>query len=353
MLVLGIESSCDDTSISVVSHEQSGSENLYRSLSCITSSQTSFHQRFGGVVPEIASRAHLQVIDQLAKDALSEAGVRLADIDAIAVTQGPGLVGSLLIGASFAKGLALAVNKPLVPINHIHAHIYGALIDQKYSWDRPTLAFVVSGGHSNLYYMQHSLDFNLIGYSIDDACGECFDKVAKMLGHGYPGGPILEKLAQSGKDLFPMPKISVSGTSDSIRLSYSGLKTHIAQTVKKIERENSMDVQQAHCDLAHSFQKEALGQIVRSLEKAIDRYPQVDQVIIAGGVSANQFLRNQLQRLGKTLLSPNLAYCSDNGAMIAALGAATLNAQRSYSDSWDVFSRYSFNVTADQSASMD
>lgn len=340
MLILGIESSCDETAASVV-------EDGMRVLSSKIASQIEVHAVFGGVVPEVASRQHLAVIDQIVRDALSEANVTIADVDAIAVTRGPGLIGALLVGVSFAKGLAIASGKPLIPIDHVHAHIHGGLIglDRKAEDFFPCLALVVSGGHTNLYTMNDWTSFRLIGNSIDDACGECFDKVAKMLGLPYPGGPKIEALAKTGdRSKFPMPVMVAE--KGRLVFSYSGLKTHMVNLINT--HKNKM-TPETMADLAASFQHAALDQIVRKLGEAIESGPGYKSLLVAGGVAASQaFKRMVAENLSVPAYFPDPRYCSDNAAMIAAYGYHLMQAEKSgsrrfFEHSWDAYSRYDFS----------
>jgi N6-L-threonylcarbamoyladenine synthase len=341
MLILGIESSCDETAASVV-------EDGARVLSSKIASQIDVHAVFGGVVPEVASRQHLAVIDQIVRDALAEAGVAIADIDAIAVTRGPGLIGALLVGVSYAKGLAIASGKPLIPVDHVHAHIHGALIgvDRREEDFFPCLALVVSGGHTNLYNMRSWTSFQLIGNSIDDACGECFDKVAKMLGLPYPGGPKIEALARTGdRSKFPMPVMVAE--KGRLVFSYSGLKTHMVNLINS--QRNSMTPEK-QADLAAAFQHAALNQIVRKLDEAIQEGPGYKSLLVAGGVAASQAFKKLIaEQLSIPAFFPDLRYCSDNAAMIAAYGyhllrAETPGSSRFFEHSWDAYSRYDFSA---------
>lgn len=339
MLVLGIESSCDETAVALVE----GGRKVHSS---IIASQTKVHAVYGGVVPEIASREHLKVIDPLLHEALAAGGRTLQDVDAIAVTQGPGLIGALLVGIAYAKGLALALGKPLVPVDHVHAHVHGAMLglgaDVVESSFYPTLALVVSGGHTNLYYMKDPISYELIGYSIDDACGESFDKVAKLLGLGYPGGPVIEKLARSGDPRgVPMPRMITQKTR--LEFSYSGLKTYMANL---IAQEPVPPSGQRLADLCASFQEEALGQIVRKLEAAYKLHPDVKSILVAGGVAANlRFRAMMAEAFRLPSFFPELRYCSDNAAMIAAYGYHLYERQKSenfHDYDWDAYSRYRY-----------
>ena len=336
MKILGIESSCDETAASVV-------ESGRVVLSSEVFSQIETHKVFGGVVPEIAAREHLKVIHPIVQRALKEAGCTMDDIDAIAVTQGPGLVGALLVGISYAKGLALSSVKPLIPVNHVHAHVHGALlgVDEGNEKLFPCLSLVVSGGHTNIYYMKDPTHFELMAQTIDDACGESFDKVAKLLGLGYPGGPKVEALAKTGNPkAFKMPKM----VEEKKRLifSYSGLKTHV---VNLRHKNKGSFTEQEKADLCAAFQEEALGQLQRKLVSALEGR-ELASVLIAGGVAANQRFRALVESaIHVPVYFPHLRYCSDNAAMIAALGyhqyIATSCPQSEFSNlAWDAFSRY-------------
>lgn len=343
MLLLGIESSCDETAVAIV---RNGREVLASKVS----SQVARHAPFGGVVPEIAAREHLTAIQPLFDCTLKEAGVAMHDIDAIAVTQGPGLVGALLVGVSFAKGLALATGKPLIPVDHVHAHIHGGFLglsDAEFDNALPCLALVVSGGHTNLYLVESPLNFRLIAHTTDDACGECLDKVGKLLGLPYPGGPWIEKCAAAGDpDVIPMPRMVERKAQ--MEFSYSGLKTHMALWLAK--QTNPLD-QKTINDACAAFQREAFEQIVRKLMVACDRFPQVKSIVVAGGVSANQAFRQMTRsRFHVPCHFPALAYCSDNAAMIAAMGWHIAMARRSdntvdaTASDWDVYPRYPFEI---------
>lgn len=329
MLVLGIESSCDDSAAAVVRDGQ-------QVLSARVQTQAQLHAAYGGVVPELAARSHLLQIAALVQEALTAAGITRTQLDAIAVTQGPGLVGSLLVGASFAKGLAVALAKPLMPVNHVHAHLFGALLDAGSARQLlPCLALIVSGGHSNLYHMRELLDFQLCAHSVDDACGEAFDKVAKVLGLGWPGGPRIEQTAAKGRrGRFSMPQV-MKGERN---FSYAGLKTHVVRLLQ--EAGGKLDAQ-ATADLCCAFQEEALRQLVDGIAQHLR--PTTQTIIVAGGVAANQRLRTLLtERFTRhRLLFPPLQFCTDNAAMIAALGFHRLQAGYDSKDlSWSVFSNY-------------
>lgn len=337
-LVLGIETSCDETAVALVADGR-------KVLSSVVATQIDLHQKFGGVVPEIAARAHLQLIDKVFDQAMEEAQASLDDVDAIAVTQGPGLIGALLVGISYAKGLALASAKPLVPVNHVEAHVHGAMLGIEEDPERlyPCLALVVSGGHTNVYLMREPTSFELLAYSIDDACGESFDKVAKLFGLGYPGGPAIERLAREGRrDAFAMPRMMEQ--KNKLLFSYSGLKTYM---VNLRQRQAESFDEQTLRDLCAAFQEEALGQLIRKLGSILEIHSGVKSLLIAGGVAANLRFRELSQKhLGIPTYFPQLQYCSDNAAMIAALGFHHLvkagGAKPFLNLSWDAYSRYQF-----------
>ncbi len=343
MLVLGIESSCDETAVALVRDGR-------HVLSSLIASQIAVHKPFGGVVPEVASREHLRVIAPLVQEAVAAAGVKLSDVDAIAVTQGPGLIGALLVGVAYAKGLALALGKPLIPLDHVHAHVHGALLGVAADASQvyPTLALVVSGGHTNLYQMASPTDYKLIGHSIDDACGECFDKVAKLLGLGYPGGPEIERLARDGDPKkIAMPRM----VSEKARLefSYSGLKTFMANLVRG---EPKPIPAPRLADICAAFQDEALGQIVRKLSEALRQNPGTRSALVAGGVAANQRFRKLMaDGVAVPAFFPEPRFCSDNAAMIAAYGFHLAERRRltgapEENQDFDAYSRYAFHAEA-------
>jgi N6-L-threonylcarbamoyladenine synthase len=329
MKILGIETSCDETAAGVV-------EDGKRLLSNVVSSSVDLHTAYGGVVPEIASRSHLEVILPTINAALAAAETDWDDIDAIAVTQGPGLSGSLLIGVLTARTLAIAKDKPLFPVNHVEAHVYGNFITKSavagYVLPAsppqfPLLALIVSGGHSQLVLFKNHFDYRLLGQTRDDAVGEAFDKVAKILGLPYPGGPSVAKAAETGDSAaFKLP---VSRLENPYDFSFSGLKTavlRLAQTAagKKydfpsVELSKVLNRQQK-ADIAASFQRTAAITLVNSLKKAAEEYKPAS-IVVAGGVAANLELRRQLVDAFPTpVLSPDIKLCTDNGAMIAVSG---------------------------------
>ncbi len=302
---LGIESSCDDTCIAVV-------ENGTNVLSSIVSSQISVHSEYGGVVPELASREHVKNIRTVYREAMENAGVNLNDIDLIGVTVGPGLLGSLLVGLSFAKALSFFSGIPMIPLNHIESHIQSAFIEFGDAIRFPTAAFVASGGHTHLFRVDEKRNLTLLARTRDDAVGEAFDKLSKMLGLGYPGGPIIEKLAKDGDETrYPLPKPRMSDRS--LDMSFSGIKSAMFRLIQK-EGEN-LDVP----GLAASFQK-TVGDILIDRIKRFGKDSPFESVILAGGVSANSYLRKRFQQTFKEqAFIPSMRYATDNGAMVASL----------------------------------
>ncbi|HET8578365.1 MAG TPA: tRNA (adenosine(37)-N6)-threonylcarbamoyltransferase complex transferase subunit TsaD [Methylomirabilota bacterium] len=316
MVILGIETSCDETAAAVLD----GGRKI---LSSVVASQDEVHAPYGGVVPELASRRHLQMIVPVIRGALEAAGVDLDELDGIAVTQGPGLVGSLLVGCSAAKAIAYARRKPLVGINHLEGHIYAAMLDGPPP-AYPFLALVVSGGHTALYLARECGRYERIGQTRDDAAGEAFDKVSKLLRLGYPGGPAIERLARSGDPkaiLFPTAQMS-DGAPD---FSFSGLKTAVSLHVK---RAGTLDPAQV-ADIAASFQATVVKMLVRKTLKAALRHG-VRRIVLTGGVAANTALRTALEaecgERGWSLHVPSRRLCTDNAAMIAAAGHDRLEA---------------------------
>ncbi|MBC2169586.1 tRNA (adenosine(37)-N6)-threonylcarbamoyltransferase complex transferase subunit TsaD [Listeria booriae] len=310
-LILGIESSCDETAVSVV---RNGKE----MLSNVVASQIESHKRFGGVVPEIASRHHVEQITIVLEEALEQAGVTMADIDAIAVTEGPGLVGALLIGVNAAKTLAFIHNKPLIGVHHIAGHIYANRFETEMQF--PLLSLVVSGGHTELVVMREHGRFDIIGETRDDAAGEAYDKVARTLGLTYPGGVQIDKLAATGEDSFHFPRAMMDDASYDF--SFSGLKSSFINTVHNL-RQKEMALNEA--DLAASFQASVVDVLVAKTIRAAKEYD-VKQLLLAGGVAANRGLRERLTEQAAselpdvTLIIPPLSLCGDNAAMIAAAG---------------------------------
>lgn len=308
-LILGIESSCDETSAAVVAGGR-------RVLSNIIASQVDLHQKYGGVVPEIASRKHLELILPTIREALSQAGTSMASVDAIAVTHGPGLVGTLLVGLSAAKAFAYALDKPLIGVNHLEGHIYANFLTERVP-SFPLICLIVSGGHTDLIYMKGHGEMELLGRTLDDAAGEAFDKVARSVGLGYPGGPQVERLAASGDpEAVPLPRARPEGAYD---FSFSGLKTAVLQYVQKHGPLND----QQRADLAASFQRSVTSVLAAKTLRAAQEKG-VSQVIIAGGVASNGALRRAMVETlsphGIAVGYPPPVLCTDNAAMIAAAG---------------------------------
>ena len=306
--ILGIESSCDETSVSIV---KNGTEEIATS----TSTQIDIHKDFGGVVPEIASRHHVKNVTMVLEDCFDKANMTMDEIDAIAITYGPGLIGSLLIGLETAKTLAFIHNKPLIPVHHIAGHIYANSLVKELKF--PLLALVVSGGHTEIIEMTDHYKFNKLGGTLDDAIGECYDKVARVIGLEYPGGPKIDKLAKEGQPTYKLP---VPLKDDSYNFSFSGLKSAVINLAHNEEqRGNKLN----EADLATSFQKVAIESITTKIKKAIVE-KDIKTVIVAGGVAANQGLRAAMQEvadeLNVDLSIPPMKYCTDNATMIAAAG---------------------------------
>ena len=306
--ILAIESSCDETSIAIV-------KNGVEVITNIVSSQINVHELFGGVVPEIASRMHIENITIVLDQALKTSGMSMDDIDAIAVTYGPGLIGSLLVGLQAAKTLSFVYNKPLVPVHHIAGHIYANNIGKAMNF--PLISLVVSGGHTELVLMKENYSFEYIGGTLDDAVGECYDKVARVIGLAYPGGPKLDALAHTGIDSYNLP---LPLDDDSYNFSFSGLKCSVIN-LKHNEEQRGNKINDAN--LAASFQNRVIKILTKKTMKALKKY-NVDNLIIAGGVSANKGLRDEFKKLcdenNINLSIPDLKYCTDNAAMIGAAG---------------------------------
>src|SRR5437870_11242519 len=331
MLILGIETSCDETAAAIV---RDGRE----IISSVIASQVSMHKRFGGVVPELASREHLDKIVPVVEEAFARAGNAHEEIDVIALTIGPGLIGSLLVGVSYAKAMAFAVNKPLVGVNHIEGHIYSVCFENP-PVEHPALALIVSGGHTNLFFVPEPGKYKVVGRTRDDAAGEAFDKVAKLLGLGYPGGPIIEELAREGNPKavkFAIPRMG-DGRPD---FSFSGLKTAVTQHVRESGLRpvtNGGEPSQPVKDLAASFQSTVVRSLVTTMERMAKEYcPKT--LIVAGGVACNSALREASReaasRLGIPVYFPSLHLSTDNAAMIAAAG--TVKLQTGERAAWDL-----------------
>ena len=311
-IILGIESSCDDTSAAILIGT--------KILSNVTATQL-IHEKYGGVVPELASRAHQENILPVIKRAIEEAGITLEDIQAVAFTQGPGLLGSLVVGVSFAKAFALARNIPLLAVHHMKAHILAHFIDDMEK-EKPTFPFLcltVSGGHTQIVLVESHLKMSILGKTIDDAAGEAFDKAAKMLGFSYPGGPLIDKFAQLGnpnKFTFSKPRIQ------GLDFSFSGLKTSILYSIRDAQKENPNFIEENRNDLCASIQKSIVSILIQKIELAVQQTG-VNHVALAGGVSANSELRKELNEKKMDnwkVFIPKFEYCTDNAAMIAIAG---------------------------------
>src|SRR6266496_267002 len=323
MLVLGIETSCDETAAAIV---RDGRE----IVSSVIASQVPIHKRFGGVVPELASREHLDKIVPIVEEAFVRAGIEKDNVDGIAVTIGPGLIGSLLVGVSYAKAMAFALNKPLVGVNHIEGHIYSVCFENP-PVEHPALALIVSGGHTNLFFIPDPGKYKVVARTRDDAAGEAFDKVAKLLGLGYPGGPVIEKLAREGNPQairFSLPRMG-DGSPD---FSFSGLKTAVTKHVRETglapvanDEEPSSQLK----DLAASFQSVVIRSLVGTMERVAKQFRPAT-LIVAGGVACNGALRSAARevanRLSVPVYFPSAHLSTDNAAMIAAAGTVKLRA---------------------------
>ena len=309
-IILAIETSCDETAAAIVKNET-------QLLSNVVASQIDSHKRFGGVVPEIASRHHVEQITLVIKEALEQAELTMEDIDAVAVTEGPGLVGALLVGVNAAKALAFAHGKPVIGVHHIAGHIYANRLVHEMKF--PLLSLVVSGGHTELLFMKEHGHFEVIGETRDDAAGEAYDKVARMLDLPYPGGPHIDRLAHEGNPTYPLPRAMLD--EDSYDFSFSGLKSAVINTIHNAKQKNDEIIKE---DLAASFQQSVIDVLVTKTKKAVDQFG-VKQLLVAGGVAANKGLRTELEKVfqhsGVELIIPPLSLCTDNAAMIAAAGA--------------------------------
>ena len=334
MYILGIESSCDETSIAII--EFNKDNNNFKVLTNIISSQIDIHKNFGGVVPEIASREHTKNIGYVLDTALIESKISLKDIDAIAVTVGPGLVGALLVGLSFAKALAYALDIPLVPVHHIAGHIAANYLSHP-ELEPPFIALVVSGGHSHIICVEDYTKFKILAKTRDDAVGEAFDKVARILGLGYPGGPKVSKLAKTGHDTYKLPKTKFE---DNMDFSFSGIKTAVLNIANK-EKENLRKE-----DMCCSFENnvaEVLTDHVIDVAKQVN----INKIVLAGGVSANDKLREELSKKGKAnnieIFLPETKYSTDNAAMIATAGIFKFR-EKKYTSDLSINAKASMNI---------
>ena len=308
MYILAIESSCDETSASII-------KNGREEISTVVLSQMDTHANFGGVVPEIASRMHIENITMVLEECLDKSGLTMDDIDAIAVTYAPGLIGSLLVGLMAAKTLAFVYDKPLIPVHHIAGHIYANNLVKPLEF--PLISLVVSGGHTELVYMNENYSFEKLGGTLDDAVGEAYDKVARVIGLPYPGGPRVDKLAAEGQDVYDLP---VPLNDDSYDFSFSGLKSAVVNLVHNEKQRGNEVIPE---NVAASFQNRVTEILVKKTMKALKEYD-VHNLIVAGGVAANKGLRAKLisecEKCGVDLTLPEIKYCTDNAAMIGAAG---------------------------------
>lgn len=305
MIILAVESSCDETSVAIV---KDGKE----VLSNVVLSQIDIHQLYGGVVPEIASRHHVENMTIVFDEAIKESGVSIKDIELVSVTEGPGLIGSLLVGINAAAAFAYANSIPLMGVNHLAGHIYAANIEHDIKF--PLIALLASGGHTELIYMKDHMSFKLLGETLDDAVGEAYDKVGRMLGLPYPGGPVIDKLAKLGSDTYqlPRPYLDLNGYD----FSFSGLKSAVNNIIYHANRKGEkVDVN----NMCKSFQASVIDVLSFKLEKAVKDYG-VENIVLAGGVAANKGLREKVSELfkDKNVLIPSMKYCTDNAAMIGA-----------------------------------
>ncbi|WP_019166394.1 tRNA (adenosine(37)-N6)-threonylcarbamoyltransferase complex transferase subunit TsaD [Staphylococcus delphini] len=305
--ILALETSCDETSVSVI-------ENGQTILSNSVLSQIESHQRFGGVVPEVASRHHVENITVMIEEALQQAHTSMEDVDAVAVTQGPGLIGALLVGVNAAKALAFANDKPLIPVHHIAGHVYANQLQSGLKF--PLIALIVSGGHTELVYMENHLQFEVIGETRDDAVGEAYDKVARKIGLPYPGGPAIDRLAAQGEDTYDFPRVWLE--PDSYDFSFSGLKSAVINKLHQLEQKGEPIIPE---NVATSFQNSVVEVLVGKAMRACEAY-RVKQLIVAGGVASNRGLRQALEvataEKGIELAIPEPKLCTDNAAMIGA-----------------------------------
>lgn len=307
MLVLGVESSCDETSVAVV---RDGKE----VLSNVINSQIDIHKLFGGVVPEVASRHHVYQVSMIFEEALKRANVQAEDIDLVAVTKGPGLIGSLLVGVNAAKTFALLYHKPIIGVHHLAGHIYANAIEHEMKF--PAVALLVSGGNTELIYMKNHFEFEIVGETLDDAVGEAYDKVARVVGLPYPGGPAVDKLAHEGEDTYALPRVYLE--EGSYNFSFSGLKSAVINLVHNMEqRGQSVEPE----NLCASFQN-AVTEVLVDKTFRLAKERNVQQIIVAGGVSANRGLKERFlsENPGFEICIPSIRYCTDNAAMIAVAG---------------------------------
>jgi len=333
MNVLGIESSCDETSVAIISDDI---------LKANLISSQDFHKKYGGVVPELSSRAHLQIVTPLVKDALKKAELNLNDIDLVCATAGPGLIGALLVGLTFGKGLSYSLEKPFIPVNHIEGHIFsGFLMEEKPEF--PFLSIVVSGGHTLLLLVKSFTEIKKLGSTVDDAAGEAFDKVAKMLGLGYPGGPKIQSAAEKGDS--ERIKFPVADLKDPYNFSFSGLKTSVLRHIQKNHPDRKINENNLN-NIAASFQKAVVKALIKNTKKAIENFD-VKSVSLVGGVAANKEIRNSISELAqkhnKKIVIPRLEFCGDNAAMIAFRGKTLFETGKRYDLNYAPFPALSEN----------
>jgi N6-L-threonylcarbamoyladenine synthase len=303
VIVLGLETSCDETAVALLRDGKILCNKIY---------SQEIHSKFGGVVPEIASREHTERLLGMTKEVLEEENIRVGNIEGIAVTYGPGLLCSLLIGLNFAKGLSYSLGVPFVGVNHLEAHIYSPFITAE-EYRSPFLSLLVSGGHTSIVRVNGFRDYEVLGSTLDDACGESFDKVSKLIGLGYPGGPAIERFAKKGNEdafSFPVPD------PENLNFSYSGLKTSVLYTYRNMSQEEKI---YRVADIAASFQKSAIKSLIIKLKRAI-KMTEIRRVSVSGGVSANKLLRKSLQELDVEWVAPEAEFTVDNGAMVGFLG---------------------------------
>ncbi|MCK9279110.1 MAG: tRNA (adenosine(37)-N6)-threonylcarbamoyltransferase complex transferase subunit TsaD [Melioribacteraceae bacterium] len=334
MNVLGLESSCDETSVSIIADDVIKSN--------LISSQD-FHIKYGGVVPELSSRAHLQIINPLLKQSLQEANLSLKDIDLVCATAGPGLIGALLIGLTYGKALAYGMGKPFIPVDHVEGHLFsGFLMEEKPEY--PFLSLTVSGGHTLLLLVSSPTDIKKLGTTIDDAVGEAFDKVSKMLGYGYPGGPKIQEAASKHLgDLIPFP---ISNTKGEYDFSFSGIKTAVLRYIQKnFDTAEKLEEEDKNL-ISASFQNYAVKALIQKVEKAVKNFS-VKSLSLSGGVAANIFLREELsllaKRNNKKLIIPAIQFCGDNAAMIAFRGEMLYKEGLSFSNELNAYPSLTFN----------
>lgn len=334
MNIIGIESSCDETSVAVIS------DGILKSN--LISSQI-FHKNYGGVVPELSSRAHLQMLVPLVKEALKEAGITKKDLDVVAATAGPGLIGALLVGLTFGKGLSYSLGIPFVPVNHIEGHIYSPFLMPEKP-QLPYLSVVVSGGHTLLLIVKSETEIIKLGSTIDDAAGEAFDKVSKMIGLGYPGGPLIQQTAEKGdRNKIPFP---VAQTKNKYDFSFSGLKTAVLRYLQSEYKGGEIPSADLP-DIAASFQYAVVKALSRNVKKALKEY-KIKSLSLAGGVAANKAIRDELKNIadknGIQLVIPDMQYCGDNAAMIAMRGLMVYNSGKKFGLDFQAFPSLPDNI---------